>query len=272
MKDNRLQAAALAARSRAYAPYSGFLVGAALLTAEGALVTGSNTENASFAATVCAERSAIWTAVHAGYRRFTRLAVAADCSPPPFPCGICLQVLWELSGNIEIVAVNPAGETRKAFLLELLAEPFGREKWAENPAGPAAAAEEIWRLPVSFHPVGYIHNHFNEPGKMPDNYKEFLSRVVIDVELEKGLYRLEEEERITVIAYLHLAGGYTLKERRSGRGNEVYGIFACRAPQRPNFIAQSTVDLVERKGNILVVRGADLVNGTPVLDIKTVYP
>ncbi|MCJ7806701.1 MAG: TrmO family methyltransferase [Clostridia bacterium] len=90
--------------------------------------------------------------------------------------------------------------------------------------------------------------------------------------MEEGLYRLNEEKKINVISYLHQAQGYTLKDKRNGRGNEVYGVFACRAPLRPNAMAQSTVELVEIRKNILTVRGLDLINDTPVLDIKTVMP
>lgn len=272
MNIKTLLAAARAARMRAYAPYSRFLVGAALLTEEGAIVTGANTENASYGMTVCAERVAVWTAVHAGYRNFKSIAVAADCSPPPTPCGACRQVLWELAGNIEVVMGNLREETEILPLLELLPKPFGSAAWERNPVNEETAfAEEMWRLPVSFHPIGYVVNDYQEPLSIPDNYKELLSQVVIDPEMEEGLYRLDEEEKVIVIAYLHRARGYTLKDKRSGRGDEVYGVFACRAPLRPNALAQSTVELVEIEKNVLTVRGLDLINGTPVLDIKTVY-
>ncbi len=113
---------------------------------------------------------------------------------------------------------------------------------------------------------------FAEPEDVPGDYRERLSRVVIDPELEEGLYRLEEEKRIVIIAFLHRARGYTLKGPRKGRGGGVYGIFACRGPLRPNPIAQSVTELVAREENVLVVRGLDLIDGTPVLDIKTVLP
>lgn len=120
-----LLALARAARARAYAPYSNFAVGAALLTEEGAVFTGSNLENASFGLTVCAERVAIWSAVHAGCRRFRRIAVAADCSPPPAPCGACRQVMWEYAREITVVAGNLQGEVIERSLAELLPEAFG---------------------------------------------------------------------------------------------------------------------------------------------------
>ncbi|MGM0688465.1 MAG: cytidine deaminase [Bacillota bacterium] len=272
MKTDTLLATARAAMLRAYAPYSRFPVGAALLTDDGAVFTGANVENASYGMTVCAERTAIWTAIHAGYHKFKSIAVIADCSPPPTPCGACRQVLWELAGNIKITMGNLKGEIIYSSLLDMLPQPFGSAKWSDNPLNQEKLErEQIWRIPVLFHPVGYVVNDYQEPLSIPDNYKELLSQVVIDPEMEQGLYRLDEEETINVISYLHKARGYTLKDKRSGRGNEVYGVFVCRAPLRPNAIAQSTVELIAVEKNILTVKGLDLINGTPVLDIKTDY-
>ena len=149
MKPDTLLATARAARLRAYAPYSRFLVGAALLTDDGAVVTGANVENASYGMTACAERTAIWTAIHAGYRKFKSIAVIADCSPPPTPCGACRQVLWELAGNIEVVMGNLKGETKYSSLLDLLPQPFGSAIWSDNPVNQEMFKnEQIWRIPV----------------------------------------------------------------------------------------------------------------------------
>lgn len=99
MTKNALCAAALAARKHAYAPYSGCLVGAALLTADGTLYTGCNVENASYGATLCAERTAFAKAISEGHRAFTMLAIAGgrgesvDGGFPP--CGICRQTIAE---------------------------------------------------------------------------------------------------------------------------------------------------------------------------------
>lgn len=274
MKPETLLAAARASRLRAYAPYSRFPVGAALLTGEGTVITGANIENSSYGMTVCAERVAIFTAIHAGYRDFKKIAVAADSTPPSSPCGSCRQVLWELAGNLEVIMGNLDGELTISNLSALLPQPFGSASWGDNPVTEIEMekSEENWRISVSFHPVGYVISDYDAPQTIPSNYKELLSQVVIEPELEEGLYRLEAEKEINVISYLHRAKGYTLKEKRSGRGNQIYGVFACRAPLRPNSIAQSTVELVDINKNILTVRGMDLINGTPVLDIKTVMP
>ena len=80
---------------RAYAPYSRFCVGAALLTREGHVFQGCNVENASYGLTLCAERTALGAAIAAGYRRFTAVAIASSGQTAPMPCGACLQVLTE---------------------------------------------------------------------------------------------------------------------------------------------------------------------------------
>lgn len=109
----KLLDAALAVRKQAYAPYSGYLVGAALLAKDGRVFTGCNIENASYGATICAERSAFAAAISAGAREFEAIAVAggkgeaADRSAPP--CGICRQVMAEFcTGDFQIILGNEA--------------------------------------------------------------------------------------------------------------------------------------------------------------------
>lgn len=275
MRMETLLAIAAAARGRAYAPYSRFAVGAALMTEEGAVFTGANIENASFGLTVCAERVALWNARQAGYHRFSRLAVVADCSPPTAPCGACRQVILELAGDIEVLMGNLKGDLIRKNLSDLLPEPFCGNKLKPTAAaapGFTAATEELWRLPLTLRPIGRVCSSFSEPSELPGNYKTLTAEIHLDPDLEEGLYRIEEESRIIVIGYLHRAAGYTLKGKRRGRGGEVYGLFACRTPYRPNPISMTEVELLERRGPVLTVRGLDLIDGTPILDLKTVLP
>ena len=108
------------AREHAYAPYSRFTVGAAILTATGEIFSGCNIENASLGATICAERVAIFGAVAAGCRALTALAVIADTPEPVAPCGLCRQVLAEFNPDCPVLMANLAGRTRLANLKELL--------------------------------------------------------------------------------------------------------------------------------------------------------
>lgn len=128
-----LVAAALAARGQAYAPYSRFQVGAALLAAGGEVVSGCNVENASFGLCLCAERNALTSAVTAGLHRGVRaMAIATDASPPAPPCGMCLQFMAELCEDLPLLLVNGSGERVETRLSALMAQPF-RWKGAGTP-------------------------------------------------------------------------------------------------------------------------------------------
>jgi len=110
MDDKNLLALAQKAKEKAYAPYSGFRVGAALLTKEGEVFTGCNVENISYGLTNCAERTAVFSAVAAGYRDFLALAVIADGETYTYPCGACRQVLVEFNPDMKIIMGNINGE------------------------------------------------------------------------------------------------------------------------------------------------------------------
>jgi cytidine deaminase len=114
---DKLLTAAWETRDQAYAPYSNFHVGAALLAADGRIFTGCNVENLSYGLTNCAERVAIGAAVAAGVRKFLAVAVVADTSEPISPCGACRQVLAEF-GVPRILLANRSGQIE--FSLEEL--------------------------------------------------------------------------------------------------------------------------------------------------------
>jgi cytidine deaminase len=116
--------AALDARQHAHAPYSHFLVGAALEDAEGRIHTGCNIENATYGLTLCAERVAVFKAMSEGAREFRRIAVAADTETLTPPCGACRQILWEFCGDIEITLVNPRGQSETLRMKDLFPRAF----------------------------------------------------------------------------------------------------------------------------------------------------
>jgi len=125
MKNEQLIKTALEARKNAYAPYSGFLVGAALLCLDGEVFTGCNVENASYGATICAERSALSGAVSRGKRAFTKIAVAGNGKEFCTPCGICRQTLFEFSPEMTVLCANEDGEYEEHIIRELLPFAFG---------------------------------------------------------------------------------------------------------------------------------------------------
>lgn len=124
-----LVAAATEVRKRAWAPFSNFQVGAALLAADGTVYTGCNVENRTFGLTICAERNAVTTAVADGCREFTAVAVVTDASPPAPPCGMCRETLVEFAHpaagkDLEILSANLDGERRQYRLSDIFPEPF----------------------------------------------------------------------------------------------------------------------------------------------------
>ncbi len=122
-----LTAAAKAVSERAYAPYSHYPVGAAVLTASGETFTGCNVENASFGLTNCAERSAVFAAVTAGHRQIIACAIYVPAKNVAAPCGACRQVLREFGATMEIISTSGTGEELRMTLDALLPHSFGPE-------------------------------------------------------------------------------------------------------------------------------------------------
>lgn len=125
--EDRLVASAREARRHAYAPYSGFAVGAAVLTGSGRVFSGCNVENASYGATLCAERVAAAQAVASGERQILAVAVVSDAPQPTPPCGICRQTLAEFGPRMWVLMDN-GRDRRKVTLDELLPDAFTRER------------------------------------------------------------------------------------------------------------------------------------------------
>jgi len=122
--ENQLIEQATAARVRSVAPFSKFLVGAALQTDEGKVFTGCNVESASYGLTVCAERVAIWKALSEGERDFARLVIVADTEQLTPPCGTCRQIIWEFCKHATIVLANLHGRREEVHIADLLPRAF----------------------------------------------------------------------------------------------------------------------------------------------------
>ncbi|HWD25880.1 MAG TPA: cytidine deaminase [Rhizomicrobium sp.] len=116
--------AAMAVRQKAYAPYSHFLVGAALMAEDGTVFKGCNVENISYGATICAERNAVFQAVAAGHKKFKAIAVVGDLPSPITPCGMCRQVLGEFGGGTVVICGNLKHDVMVTTVAALLPDAF----------------------------------------------------------------------------------------------------------------------------------------------------
>jgi len=119
-----LRERAFAAMERAYAPYSNFRVGAALLASDGSITEGCNVENAAYPAGMCAERAAVGAAVARGNRSFEMVVVATEAEEPTPPCGMCRQVLEEFSPHMQVVSITRDGQEARWTLDELYPKAF----------------------------------------------------------------------------------------------------------------------------------------------------
>jgi cytidine deaminase len=125
-KLSKMVKAARDARKRAVAPFSGFRVGAAILTENGVIYSGCNVENATLGLTVCAERVALLKALSEGARRFTEVTVVTAAERPTPPCGACRQLLWEYCGNVPVHLVSTRGKRKSFSLGDLLPYAFDK--------------------------------------------------------------------------------------------------------------------------------------------------
>ena len=119
-----LRERAAAAMANAYAPYSGFRVGAALLGSDGSVAEGCNVENAAYPAGLCAERAAVAAAVARGVRSFSAIVIATEAETPTPPCGICRQVLMEFAPDLTVLSVTRSGAEAQWTMTDLLPEAF----------------------------------------------------------------------------------------------------------------------------------------------------
>lgn len=124
MDNKKLIKLADEAKDNSYSPYSNFKVGAALITENEIIYKGCNIENASYGATICAERTALFKAVSEGHKKFTKLAIMSSNGDFTFPCGICLQVISEFMPDGEIILANNKDEIKIFKVKELLAHGF----------------------------------------------------------------------------------------------------------------------------------------------------
>lgn len=124
MTERELIDISVKAQENSYSPYSNFKVGAALLCSDGSVYTGCNIENATYGATNCAERTAVFKAVSEGKRAFTAIAITSSGGGLTFPCGICRQVLGEFSPDIKIILLDNDGSIKSFTLDELLPHCF----------------------------------------------------------------------------------------------------------------------------------------------------
>lgn len=128
MDRKQLLQAAEDAYQQAYAPYSKFRVGAAVLASDGRMFTGCNVENASYGLTICAERAAVFAAVAAGAKELVAVAIYTPTDKTTAPCGACRQVLWEFAKEMSVYLASQGGKVVEYTLVDLLPDAFSRSQ------------------------------------------------------------------------------------------------------------------------------------------------
>ena len=134
MENRELIKKAIESKNKAYVPYSGFHVGAALITEDNSIYTGCNIEIASYSPTICAERTAIFKAISEGHKKIKKIAVVGD-GEDTFPCGVCRQVIREFGKDAKIIVANSEDDYKEFTLDELLPNSFGPEDLAKAKKG-----------------------------------------------------------------------------------------------------------------------------------------
>ena len=118
---------------------------------------------------------------------------------------------------------------------------------------------------MKFNIIATVKNSFKEPAPL-DEIRKDISEIILKDEYLEGLYKIEKYDYLQILYYFDRSDGYKLKAPR--HSGEIRGVFASRSPNRPSGIGVTTVQFLERKNNVLKVKGLDAINGTPVLDIK----
>lgn len=134
MDNKELIKKAIESKDKAYVPYSGFHVGAALVTEDDSVYTGCNIEIASYSPTICAERTAIFKAISEGHKTIKKIAVVGD-GKDTFPCGVCRQVIREFGKDAKIIVANSEDDYKEFTLEDLLPNSFGPENLANANKG-----------------------------------------------------------------------------------------------------------------------------------------
>ena len=264
--------AALSAREHAYAPYSNFRVGAAIWANSGRIFTGCNVENSTFGLTLCAERVAVFKALSEGERSFSAVAVVADTERLTPPCGACRQILWEFCADADIILSNLRGQVRMRRMSDLLPDPFDSSLLASSSESVPRQAQKDKATECTFimQPIGYVSSPYRDSPNIPRGLgTKHNAEGVLDLrpEFEQGLTDIEGFSHLFVIWAFHRSESFELLGTPPS-DNRPHGVFATRSPKRPNPIGLTVVELLRRDGPRLHVRGVDMLDGTPILDIK----
>jgi len=124
---------------------------------------------------------------------------------------------------------------------------------------------------ITLKPIGFVKNKVKEPRF--GNFADEVSEVIVDKKLTEALDGIDDYSHIIIVYWMDKVKEHVIKHRPQGNPEvPVVGIFSCRCPARPNPIAITTVRLLGRKGNVIKVKGLDVLNGTPVIDIKPYWP